>query len=268
MIPAVVLVALWDRASDRIINVGSGFVADNKRGLIVTAAHVLFNFEADTGYKKYKQFFGLPNATALIGVNHQGNDSAVFTYCADIVASDVYNVDGCILRIKSKFERPVELDRNFLTHRAEIPLSSQSEIKQERLERLVMTTLSPRQQEVRVLGYRQTGEGIMVAGRYINRTACVNVGYVCKPAKSNDLQTENEFVPRSEVIVNCSTGGGNSGGPFVNELGEVIGILSRTDHIDKNRCYLTAALELKILLKEARKKCKREKVVFSPLVNL
>jgi S1-C subfamily serine protease len=266
MIPAVVLVALWDKSSNRIINIGSGFIADNKRGLVITASHVLFNFEAyNDNKKKYQPFFGLPNATALIGINHQGNDSAVFTYCADIIASDVYNVDGCVLKIKSKFERPVELDRNYLTHRAEFPISSQSEVKQERLERLVMTTLSPREQQVRVLGYRQTGEGIMVAGCYINRTACVNIGYVCKPAKSNDLQSGNEqFVPRSEIIVNCSTGDGNSGGPFVNELGEVIGILSRTDKIDKDRCYLTAALELKSLLKEARKKCKREKLIFSP----
>lgn len=264
MLSAVVIVALWNKSTNRIIRIGSGFIADHKRGLIITASHVLFNYDADQNYGKIDQkYFGLLDATALIGINQKGSDSAVFTHCADIIASDVYNVDGCVLQIKTKFERPVELDRNHLSRRAEIPISSQSEIRKERLQRLVMTTESQRQQEVRVLGFRQTGEGILVGGGHINRTACVNVGYVCKPPESNSHQSSDEFVPRNEIVVSCPTGGGNSGGPFVNELGEVIGILSRADPIESQRCYLTAAAELKILLKEARKICK-ESLKVSP----
>ena len=188
--------------------------------MLITASHVLFNFEAyNDCKKKYQSFFGLPNATALIGINHQGNDLAVFTYCADIIASDVYNVlDGCVLKVQSKFERPVELDYNHLTHHNEFQISLHSEVKQERLEHLVATIQSPREQQVHVLGYRQTGEGMIVAGGYINHTACINIGFVCKPTKSNDLQSGNKFIPRSKIIVNCSTGGGNGEGLFVNEL--------------------------------------------------
>merc|ERR1712038_2039059 len=254
LLPGVVIVALWDRANNRVVRIGSGFIADNKRGLIVTASHTLFNLDSDPDHGSIEEeFFGLKDATAIIGVNPRGSDSAVFTYCADIVASDVYNVDGCILQIKTKFERPVELDRNHLTERADFPISSQ--IKNERLKRLRMTTEFQREQEVRVIGFRQTGEGILVGGGHINRIACVNIGYVCKPLGSTSHQSTNKFVPRSEIVVACSTGGGNSGGPFVNEVGEVIGILSRADPIETQRCYLTPASELKILLKEARSKC-------------
>jgi hypothetical protein len=256
MIPAVVIVALWDRKNKRILKIGSGFIADNKMGLIVTAAHTLFNFDGDESYGKLtEEFLGLEDTTALIGINQKGDDSAIFTYSADIVAFDVYNVDGCVLQIKSKFERPVELDRTYLPVRAEFPLSSRYEVKNERLQRLKMTTTSSRQQQVRVLGFRQTGEGILVEGSHINRTACVNVGYVCKPSKSNWHQSGEEFVPRSEIVVSCDTANGNSGGPFVNELGQVIGILSRTDPIENSRCYLTPSSELKILLKQARRRC-------------
>jgi len=255
LLPGVVIVALWDRANNRVVRIGSGFIADNRRGLIVTASHTLFNLDSDPNHGSIdEEFFGLPNATAIIGVNPRGSDSAVFTYCADIVASDVLNVDGCILQIKTKFERPVELDRNHLTERSEFPISSQ--IKNERLKRLRMTTEFQREQEVRVIGFRQTGEGILVGGGHINRIACVNNGFVCKPLDSSTShQAGNKFVPRSEIVVACSTGGGNSGGPFVNEVGEVIGILSRADPIETQRCYLTPASEIKILLKKARKDC-------------
>ena len=265
IIPAIVLVALWDRDENRIIKIGSGFIADNKRGLIVTASHILYNYDGEVINDSEKpridqKFFGLNNATAIIGT-HQGNESVIFTYCADVVASDVYNVDGCVLQIKTKFERPFELDRNTITGRSEYPITSR--VKQERLQRLVMTRDLQREEEVRVIGFRQTGEGILVSGARVNRTACVNKGYICRPIGVIDGQPDEgserkAFVPRSEIIVNCPTGGGNSGGPFVNESGEVVGILSRADPVETQRCYLTPSVALKTLLKEARIKCKNE----------
>jgi len=255
LLPAVVMVALWDKAKSCVIRVGSGFVADNKRGLIVTASHILFNLDSDPNHGKIdEKFFGLPDATAIIGVHQRGNESAVFTYCADIVASDVYNVDGCVLQIKTKFDRPVELDSNHLTERSEFPITSQ--IKNERLKRLKMArTKAQREQEVRVMGFRQTGEGVLLGGVHINRVACVNRGYVCKRLDNTSLPSGNKFVPKSEIVVECKTGGGNSGGPFVNESGEVIGILSRADPIETSRCYLTPISELRVLLKLAKENC-------------
>lgn len=260
-LPAVVIVALWDKSSNQIVHIGSGFIADNKRGLIVTASHNLYNFGEDPKYDCSfdEKFFGLPNATAIIGTYH-GNESAVFTYCADVIASDVYNVDGCVLQIKTKFERPVELDRNHLTERSEYPITSR--VKQERLRSLKMTTAHlQREEEVRIIGFRQTGEGLLVGGSQINRSASVSKGYVCRPNylinhQIEDSEMPKKFLPRQEIIVKCGTGGGESGGPFVNESGEVIGILSRADPVETDRCYLTPSVELKKLLKDARNKCK------------
>lgn len=268
ILPAIVLVALWDREENRIIKIGSGFIADNKKGLIVTASHILYNYDGETINDTEKprideKFFGLKNATAIIGT-HQSNESAIFTYCADVVASDVYNVDGCVLQIMTRFERPFELDRNSLTGRSDYPITSR--VKQERLQRLVMTKDFQREEEVRVIGFRQTGEGILVGGAHVNRTACVNKGYICRPIDVRDEISERKaFVPRSEIVVNCATGGGNSGGPFINESGEVVGILSRADPVETQRCYLTPSVELKILLKAARIKYKEE--MYPPAFN-
>lgn len=245
MIPAVVLVALWDKKSHRIVNIGSGFIADSKRGLIVTATHTLFDFDEDEN-KFGLKYSGLPDATVVIGVNQQGSDSALFTYCADVISFDLSNVDGCVLQIKSRFEQPVELDGNTLAPRAETPIW-----KQGALPRLRMTKKFSRQQEARILGYRQTGDNV----EHINHMACVSVGYVCKPPQSTQHKKDDSFVARSEIVVHCPNGIGYSGGPFVNEQGEVIGILSRADPIDKHRCYLTASTELMRLLKEAKHLC-------------
>ncbi len=257
LIPAVVIVALWDKESKQIVRIGSGFIADNKRGLIITASHIFFDLENNQNSGTFGQkFYGLSDATALIGINQQGHNSAVFTYCADIIASDIRNVDGCVLQIRSKFERPVELTKNTLDPRAEIPITSRSEIVQERLKCLrKMTEETPRELTVRVLGYRQTGEGVMIDGGHINRIACVNKGFISKPLDTNANHSSDEFFPRSEIVVVCPTEGGNSGGPFVNDLGEVIGILSRVNPTEANRCYLTASKELKKLLKEAKEQC-------------
>jgi hypothetical protein len=265
MLPAVVLIAVWDKKNHRIVSLGSGFIACKRRGLIITASHILFNFDSNSSDpdqpKILEGFCGLPDATAIIGMNHQGNGKAVFTYSADVVASDVYNVDGCVLQIKKKFVKPIELDHNQLSLRTELPISSG--IRRERLQHLMLTSEYEMEQEVRVLGFRQTGEGLLAARGVINRVPCVNKGFVCKRWDNISDESGKEFMPRSfmprsEIVVSCSTGGGNSGGPFVNESGEVIGILSRSDQIEVQRCYLTPAKELKILLRKAKKKCDKE----------
>ena len=62
----------------------------------------------------------------------------------------------------------------------------------------------------------------------------------------------DRFKPRKEVAVICPTIGGHSGGPCVNQQGEVIGILSRADPADNQRCYISPASEWKALLLQAK----------------
>ena len=43
LLRGVVVVGLYDGNVDKIVRVGTGFIADKKRGLIVTASHTLMN---------------------------------------------------------------------------------------------------------------------------------------------------------------------------------------------------------------------------------
>mmetsp|Transcript_693 Transcript_693/g.799 ORF Transcript_693/g.799 Transcript_693/m.799 type:complete len:1529 (-) Transcript_693:95-4681(-) len=266
MVPAVVIVGLWNKAEGCVENVGSGFIADRKRGLIVTASHIFFDYEKERA-KISEQFYGLRDATVIIGIYSRGSDSAIFTYTADIVASDVYNVDACVLRIRTKFETPVALDESKLRNRTEYPVSSQ--IIDERLPRLKLLPRGvkiQRDTKVRAIGFRQDGEGIWHQGKRINRIPASSHGYVSKQLgdKSRVDTDTKEFVPRYEiVVVECSTSVGSSGGPFVDEQGNVIGILSRSDPVDNQRCYLAPAREIMKLLKEAKAKCDTQRPHFS-----
>jgi len=47
-----------------------------------------------------------------------------------------------------------------------------------------------------------------------------------------------------------------SGGPCVNQSGEVIGILSRADPADPQRCYLVPTTEFKKLIKASKRRLK------------
>ena len=57
----------------------------------------------------------------------------------------------------------------------------------------------------------------------------------------------------NKIVVICPTIGGHSGGPCVNQQGEVIGILSRADPADRQRCYLVPSSEWLPLVKTAKK---------------
>lgn len=72
----------------------------------------------------------------------------------------------------------------------------------------------------------------------------------------SEQDTFHSFQPRSEIVVICPTIGGHSGGPCVNQQGEVIGILSRVDPADKQRCYLVPTSEFAPLIKEAKRMLK------------
>merc|ERR1711937_322681 len=67
ILPSVVIVGLWDNETKTILNVGSGFIANKKLGLIVTASHILFNMEKGPGFGI--PYRGLKNASAIIGLS-------------------------------------------------------------------------------------------------------------------------------------------------------------------------------------------------------
>lgn len=264
LLPSVVVVGLWDCESKVIRNVGSGFFVDRKLGLVITAGHILFQMEAGPNFGI--PYFGLANAKVVIGIIREGEDSsnACFRYFAEIVAEDIHNVDACVLRITSRMEEDVD-NEALLGQQPEI--SMKSCIAEENLPALKVTRRYELEETIRILGYNQGGEGRLEQGKHVNRSADFAKGYICKQFKmleddNSDSDDEsscgaNGFSPREEVVIMCPTISGHSGGPCVNDEGKVIGILSRADPVDRQRCYLAPTNELKSLVNKAKKYCAR-----------
>jgi len=258
LLNSVVLVGLWDADRKEVRNVGSGFIADKRLGLVVTAAHVLFNMEEGRSFGA--PYFGIKNAKVVIGVIAEGGHNAVYRYFAEILADDVYAVDACVVRLTSKFVTDIDgdllqQDETALSH---TPLNLEA-IQAESLRSLKTTTRFELEESVRILGYNQGGEGVLEQGKHINRSADFAKGYIVKKfiapvpmwdddsSHSSEASTKSQgFVPREEIVVIVPTISGHSGGPCVNNDGKVIGILSRADPGERQRCYLVPASEIKV----------------------
>merc|ERR1712157_17794 len=81
LLPSIVLVGLWDGKMNRIVEVGSGFIVDKKRGLIVTAAHTVLNVWDDHNRDFGMDYKGLKQGKIVIGVIPQvrpNNSCVVF----------------------------------------------------------------------------------------------------------------------------------------------------------------------------------------------
>jgi hypothetical protein len=290
LIHSVVLVALWDSQTKSMVQVGSGFVVDSKNGLVVTASHTLFEMsksliQSDDGAQKKISkfgaiFFGRSEAKILIGVipDQQTNmgeqvsssklSPAVFRYFAEIVEHDVENVDACVLRLKSRLETDIADSQYDFSRVPEFPLKKKCEkyerkichmrnFKEQNLRPLATTTQTELEEEIRLLGYNQGGEGLYRPGTHLNRGIDFAKGYLVRTFKAEARPQEQyprarSFFPRQELIVECPTIGGHSGGPCVNSSGEVIGILSRADTVDPRRCYLVPASEFLQLVTKAK----------------
>jgi hypothetical protein len=282
---SVVLVGLWDSDRKKIISVGSGFIADRKQGLVITASHVLMKM--DGGHNKFgRNYFGMKNGKAVIGVIPRSSDGsrsskAVFRYFAEIIAKDVEHMDACVLRITTRMEEDVGGQGEGCGDQPEILLVNDSKaIKAQKLKRLSMTQEFAMEEGVRILGYQQSGEGLFEMGEYIHRTLDVVKGYVSclfendisvNVVEKDGLDSDGQmtplsllrepagrFSPRKEIVVRCPTIPGHSGGPCVNHDGEVIGIVSRADPVESERCYLVPASDLKVLMDKARDVCNRD----------
>ena len=269
LLPSVVVVGLWDPISKNIVTVGSGFVANKKLGLIITAGHTIFQMKEGPDFGM--PFCGSKTPKAVIGVINPdggggGGDVAVFRYFAECVADDVHSVDACVLQITSKLKDDV-VEESLIGEQPEIPVFDPVE---EQLPVLKMTARYELEETVRILGFNQGGEGILERGKHVNRSADFAKGYICKQFKiddddstsSNDddsttSSSEHGFSPREEIVIMCPTISGHSGGPCVNDEGKVVGILSRADPVDRQRCYLVPTSELKILVSKAKNHASR-----------
>jgi GTPase SAR1 family protein len=268
LLRGIVLVGLWDGKTRKVVRVGSGFVVDKKRGLIVTAAHTLMNIWGDKNYPFGENYYGLREGKVVIGMIPRRKESdttdgteAVFRYFASIVAKDPTiesvgecHLDACVLRITTRMETDVSGNGDGCGDQPEILLQNNPEaLKREKLQHLKVTEKCELDEQVRILGYNQGGEGLLGPGESLNRYMDFARGYVCKKfASAEDVGLRHRFKPREEVVVICPTIGGHSGGPCVNQQGEVIGILSRADPAENQRCYLVPASAWKSLVKKAK----------------
>ena len=98
LFPGVVYVILLSRGG-RVLSVGSGFIVGKKDGIIVTAAHVLFDMV--TG-----RWIGKNDSSIFIGMVEGRERKAVFRYGATVVDSDL-SCDCCVLKIGSKLGKAV-----------------------------------------------------------------------------------------------------------------------------------------------------------------
>jgi GTPase SAR1 family protein len=269
---AVVLVGLWNGKSRKIERAGSGFIVDRKRGLIVTASHVLMNIWGDQNYPFGENYYGNPQGKVVIGVIPQQDSAdpdasrfkAVFRYFAKVVVKDPglekdeCHLDACVLRITTRMENDVDGDGEGCAEQPEILLlNNAAALKSEKLPALKITDKCELEEQVRILGYNQGGEGLIGPGESLNRYADFARGYVCKLGTRNSIggasNIRDRFKPLEEVAVMCHTIGGHSGGPCVNQQGEVIGILSRADPAESQRCYISPTSAWKDLVKQAKK---------------
>ena len=271
-LPSVVLVGVWDPTGKCILSIGSGCIVDKKAGFIVTAAHVMFNMDHNSALFGVP-YFGCRGGRAVVAIiPNRESKHAVFRYFAEIVASDVRNVDACILQIRSRMEKDVD-DKDGVSaiDQPEKPLTL-DQISGEDLRSLKLTKNFDIAESVRLLGYNQEGEGIFEIGKHISPSVEFVEGRIHRLFKAtrtedgfesdsssaasiNSHSQPNSFVPREEIILHCLVNSGHSGGPCVNSEGKVVGILSRSDPVQRDRCYLVPTSELRPLVMKAKASC-------------
>ena len=262
--PSVVMIGVWNQNLKKLCCVGSGFIVDADKGLVVTAAHVLFVMEEGD-----REFGYQYEGKIVIGVVPRGQTHCHFRYVADVVASDVSNVDACVVRIKSRLSNDVGAVGPSCADQLGRNLANQMGIcrtpKKEKLLALKLTRRYELEQTIRIIGFNQGGEGLFKSS-YLERVDMFidsATGHICKRYRAagwfdngftSTTESTSSFEPREEIVVErCHTICGQSGGPCVNDSGDVIGILSRVDTADPQRCYLVPSTELIALVEQAKK---------------
>ena len=248
---SVVLVGLYDERTHAVTRVGSGFVADAKRGLVMTAAHVVTDItSASSSHRR--------SCKAVIGVLPSSDPSAaVYRYFAELLVEDARTIDACVLKITTKFEQDISAIEE-CGSQPEIPVANNATMLRAELQPLRLTSTREIGEDIRILGYSQSGEGILPRGGHINRSPDLARGYIARIFRADHVSTSSsvgKFVPREEIVCSCRVIEGMSGGPAINNNGKVLGLLSRSDKADGERCYLVPASELRNLVKRAKAMC-------------
>lgn len=275
--PSIVLIAGCCRGS--LLFLGSGFIADEENGLVVTAAHVVYDIHDPSAVSK--PYTNAPGAFIAIGVvdRNLGHENAVFRYVAEIVTQDVRNVDAAVLKITGRFERDYRTIHQSQLKMRRIPPTS---IRDENLKPLTMTERFSMEECVRLAGYGQEGEGILPLGGHVNHSVDFSRGHICKDFKLSDLSVVDtgdqrsmnyEFLPQKELVVtgNDAVFTGQSGGPCLNSENKVVGILSRSQD-QYRRHYIVPVKEIVPLLAKAlefyrptRRNTVQRRVGFAPI---
>jgi len=261
---SVVLVGLWDHKTKSIKQLGSGFIADNKRKLVVTAAHTLIETKAANNFGE--DYYGLEQGRAVIGVIDKSSHNftagslkgsktnAIFRYYAEIVSKDPMNVDACVLRITGEMEHDIrtedrntaDLLRSFYETQIKFKDLSQLKIAKNRCEH---------DENIWILGYSQEENTLFSRPDITWNTHIESArGYVMRTMTGLQRRDDRQCCqPHEEIVVVCpSATRGHSGGPCVNQDGKVVGILSRGDLFGDRR-FIVPASQLKPLLRRARK---------------
>jgi hypothetical protein len=241
----------------------------------VTAAHVVFNMDKNTDNFGQPYFGGGNNLRrAVVGIIPDRDcKHAVFRYFAEIVAHDVRNVDACVLQIRSRLETDVDVQTDgvsAIADRTERKIGF-NQILAENLQSLKLTKHFDIAEYVRLLGYSQEGEGMFVMGKHISPSVEFVEGRIHRFFKatmtedcfdsdsssttSNHSHQQAAFAPREEIVLLCLVNSGHSGGPCVNGEGKVVGILSRSDPGQRDRCYLVPTSEIRPLVMKAKAAC-------------
>mmetsp|Transcript_28669 Transcript_28669/g.66736 ORF Transcript_28669/g.66736 Transcript_28669/m.66736 type:complete len:1457 (-) Transcript_28669:690-5060(-) len=279
LMESVVLVGVWDPKAKQIESIGSGFIADKKLGLIVTAGHVsvavlnqainsqeqitqaitsilkvVFNMEERSG-QFGTPYCGIQDAKLAIGVIPHKGKNTVWRFFAEILADDVRNnVDACVLRITTRTESDVDED----SPDPNMPekLLDPSSMKSQNFTRLKLETNFELEQWLKILGFSQGRSADIVSG-YIVRMFSADLSDDESSSSESEHESRHTFSPREEIVVRCPIIVGHSGGPCLNTEGGVVGILSRSDPLDPHRCFLVPAAQLRSLLKRAKGLCSR-----------
>lgn len=263
VLPSVVLVGFWDEDTQSITSLGSGFMVDKKRGLIMTTAHTLFQINGNKDNNFGKDYFGKKGKVVIGVIPDDGNNNgtrAIFRYRAIIAAKDQMmtsgknrcEIDACVLKIVTRLDCDVDSDGNECGNQGEEVIC---EMRKEGLEDLKIDEHECKVNEsVASIGFSQEGEGRQTRQVW-NRNFDFNRGYITMPKLESNVNEEcYVFSPTTEIVVWFNSKPGHSGSPCINEEGKVLGMVSRQHPGDATRCYLVPAQALNVLLKIAKRR--------------